>query len=104
MEINKQSPYKQINISDKNAVENALANGINGKVKRGGMFKKRLQGENGSTPKGSAQDRKHSQVSRLPNGSQTLNKSSKLSGQLTGLNGHGSGGSTSGFTGLKNKM
>ena len=54
MEINKQSPYKSINITDKNFAENNYDIGINGEQKRGGMFKRRLRGENAiGTPQGS---------------------------------------------------
>lgn len=50
MEMNKSSPYKSINQQDKNYLENNYElSGINGKHKRGGMFKRRLRGENGTS-------------------------------------------------------
>ena len=49
-EINKQSHYKKVNITDKNQIENniELMNGI--KQKKGGMFKSRLRYEAMGTP------------------------------------------------------
>ena len=50
MEINKQSHYKKVNITDKNQGETNYEVGINAKQKRGAMFKRRQL----ATPMGSA--------------------------------------------------
>ena len=49
MEINKQNPQKNSLTTDKN-FDNTYDSNINGKQKRGGMFKRRLRGDSMMTP------------------------------------------------------